>query len=168
MKRTCQRERIISCISENILYIYLTADKKCLADWVIHDLITRKMWFLNNDIFENPSLSVQTHLINICTVLPHLAYSWGLLGLSHVFNSWKSQPSKSLVHHTLLVYYSLYCSVAIYAVLMHSIMLYCHMCCFIAIHAVLSPFCCNLRCFVAKTWLVQNTRFPRHFWGGSQ
>ena len=62
-------ERIISCISVDILYIYLTAGKKCLADGVIHDLITRKMWLLKNDIFENSSLSIQTHLINKCTVL---------------------------------------------------------------------------------------------------
>jgi len=57
-------ERIISCISENILYIYLTVGKKCLAGRVIHDLITRKMWLLEDDIFENPSLSIQTHQIN--------------------------------------------------------------------------------------------------------
>ena len=72
-------ERIISCISDNILYIYLTAGKKCLADRVIRDLITRKMWLLENDI-ENPSLSVQTNLINKCTVLLHLTFSQGLLG----------------------------------------------------------------------------------------
>ena len=75
---------------------------------------------------------------------------------------------KSLIRCTLLVYHNLYCSVAIYAVLMHSMLFYCNLCCCIAIHAVLLPFCCNLRCFVATTWLVQNTRFHRHFWGGSQ
>ena len=74
-------ERIISCISEHILYIYLTAGKKCLADGVIHDLITRKMLLLKNDIFENSSLYIQTHLINKCTVLLHLTYSQGLFGL---------------------------------------------------------------------------------------
>ena len=56
-------ERIISCISEHILYIYLTAGKKCLADRVIHDLITRKMWLLKNDIFENP-ISIRTNTPN--------------------------------------------------------------------------------------------------------
>ena len=87
----CERylaERSISRISVDILYIYLTAGKKCLADGVIHDLITRKMWLLKNDIFENSSLSIQTHLINKCTVLLHLTYSQGLLGLKdHVLNS---------------------------------------------------------------------------------
>ena len=51
---------------------------------------------------------------------------------------------------------------------MHNMLFYCNMCCFIAIHAVLLQFYCNLRCFVATTWFLQNTRFRRHFRGGSQ
>ena len=65
---------------------------------------------------------------------------------------------KSLIRCTLLVYYNLYCSVAIYAVLMHSILFYCNLCCRIAIHAVLLPFllqftlfCRDLRAFVCRT-----------------
>ena len=136
-------ERIISCISEHILYIYLTAGKKCPDDRVIHDLITRTMWLLENDVFENPSLSAQTHLIKKCTVLLLLTYSQGLLEKINEKNHWYII--------ILLVYHNLYCSVAIQAVLMHSMLFYCNMCCMIAIHAVLLPFCCNLRCFVATT-----------------
>ena len=128
----------------------MTAGKKCLADCVIqfHDLITRKLWLLENDMFENSSLSAQTHLINKCTVLLHLTYSQGLLGLKIMYLI-SGNHKKSLLHRTVLVCHNLYCSFAIYAVLMHSMLLDCNMCCFIAVHATLIPFCCNLRCFVA-------------------
>ena len=100
-------------------------------------------------------------------MLLHLTYSQGLLGLKMMYLI-SENHKKSLLHRTVLVCHNLYCSFAIYAVLMHSMLLDCNMCCFIAVHATLIPFCCNLRCFVAAIWLLQNTRFPRHFWGGSQ
>ena len=96
-----------------------------------------------------------------------MTYSQGLLGLKMMYLI-SENHKKSLLHRTVLVCHNLYCSFAIYAVLMHSMLLDCNMCCFIAVHATLIPFCCNLRCFVAAIWLLQNTRFPRHFWGGSQ
>ena len=118
--------RIISCISEHVLYIYLTAGKKCLADWVIHDIITRKMWLLKNDIFENPSLSVQTHLINKCTVLLHLTYSQGLLGLKIMYLI----PENHKKNH----WYTIHCwFITIYTVLLQSMLFRCTLCCFIAI-----------------------------------
>ena len=100
-------------------------------------------------------------------MLLDLTYSQGLLGLKIMYLIYGNHK-KSLLHRTVLVCHNLYCSFAIYAVLMHSMLLDCNMCCFIAVHATLIPFCCNLRCFVAAIWLLQNTRFPRHFWGGSQ
>ena len=62
----------------------------------------------------------------------------------------------------MLFWCNLCCFDALYAVLLQYVLLYSNSCSFCL------PFYCNLRCFVATTWLLQNTRFPRHFRGGSQ
>ena len=116
-------ERFISCISENILYtIYLTTGKKCIVARVIHDLIIRQMWLLENDIFENPSLSVQTHLIKKCTVLLHRTYSQGLSGLKIMYLIPKNH------------WYTVHCwLITIYTVLLQPMLFWCNISCFIAI-----------------------------------
>ena len=126
------------------------------------------MWLLKNDIFENP-ISIRTNTPNqwMYSAATSDQFTRTVGVKNHVLNSWESQKNHWYTVHCWFITI-LYCSVAIYAVLMHSMLFYCNMCCFIAIHAVLLPFCCNLRRFVATTWSVQNTRFPRHFLGGSQ
>ena len=68
----------------------------------------RPSWtLLENDIFENQSLSVQTHLINKCTVLLHLTYSQGLLGLKIMYlipeNHWYTEHCWFITIYTVLL-----------------------------------------------------------------
>ena len=122
------------------------------------------------------SLSAQTHLINECTVLLHLTYSQGLLGvINHVVNSLKIKiigtPYTAGLSLFILFCCNLCCFDAIYAVLMHYMLFYCNMCYFIAIHAVFVCHfiaiyavlsrrhdCCKIRAFPGTLGVV-----PRHF-----
>ena len=121
----------------------MTAGKKCR---VIHDLITRKMWLLKNDIFENSSLSIQTHLINKCTVLLHLTYSQGLLGvINHVVNSLKIKiigtPYTAGLSLFILFCCNLCCFDALYAVLLQYVLLFSNSCSFFTILLQFTLFC---------------------------